>query len=56
MMRTKPIVPRMSDWRFRCCLAASNCAARAASRFWRWRSRFGSGMGPESKSKAWLNG
>ena len=29
--------------------AASSWAARAASRFWRWRSRFGSGMGPESK-------
>ena len=49
MMRTKPTVPRMRDWRFRCCLAASSWAARAASRFWRWRSRFGSGMGVESK-------
>src|SRR5882724_7942844 len=33
MMRTKPTVPRISDWRFRCCLAASSWAARAASRF-----------------------
>src|SRR5437868_666064 len=51
MMRTNPTVPRMSDWRFFCCLAASSCAARAASRFWRWRSRFGSGMGLESKPR-----
>src|SRR5581483_5353702 len=56
MMRTNPTAPRMSDFRFCSCLAASNCAARAASRFWRWRSRFGSGMAGESKSPGRLNG